>query len=178
MNLVLSKDYNLSGILLSGGGSAVDILGASRTAVLKDFQFYRLITYGYTHAAVWHLAANLFGLWYVLPYLEKKIGSIRVMIIYHIGLVIAGIAILLLFPDSLNYGASPAIFTCLGLLANWLLRKRDLWKEYRSQNGFYFLLYYFVLSNFLGIPTLLLHLFGFCTGFLLGFAMNPNDDFH
>lgn len=72
MNLVLSKDYNLSGILLSGGGSAVDMLGASRTAVLKDFQYYRLITYGYTHAAVWHLAANLFGLWYVLPYLEKR----------------------------------------------------------------------------------------------------------
>lgn len=100
------------------------------------------------------------------------------MIVYHIGLVIAGIAILLLFPDSLNYGASPAIFACLGLLANWLLRKRDLWKEYRSQNGFYFLLYYFILSNFLGIPTLLLHLFGFGTGFLLGFAMSPNDDFH
>lgn len=175
INLILSKDCNLLWILLSGGGNIVDYLGESYTTVFKDFQLYRLITYGYTQTAVWHLLANVWGLWYVGLYLEKKIGIIRFMFVYHIGLVIAGIAILVLYPNSFSYGASPAIFACLGLLVNWLIRKRDFLNEYKSQNGFYFLLYYSVLSNFLGVHTLLFHLFGFCVGFLLGFVMKEND---
>lgn len=175
INLILSRDYNLLWILLSGGGNIVDYLGESFTTVFKDFQLYRLITYGYTQTAVWHLLANAWALWYVGLYLEKKIGIIRFIFIYHLGLVIAGIAILGFYPNSFNYGASPAIFACLGLLVNWLIRKRDFFNEYKSQNGFYFLLYYFVLSNFLGIRTLLFHLFGFCVGFLLGFVMKEND---
>lgn len=98
------------------------------------------------------------------------------MFVYHIGLVIAGITILVFYPNSFNYGASPAIFTCLGILVSWLIQKRNLWKEYKSQKGFYFLLYYFVLSNFLGMCTLLFHLFGFCTGFLLGFVVKKKDN--
>lgn len=175
INLILSRDCNLFWILLSGGGNIVDHLGGSYTTVFKDFQLYRLITYGYTQTAIWHLAANVFGLWYVGSYLETKIGIIRFIFIYHIGLIIAGAAILFLYPNCFNYGASPAIFTCLGILANWLIRKRDLWNEYKSQKGFYFLLYYFVLSNFIGLRTLLFHLFGFCIGFLLGFCMKEND---
>ena len=106
---------------------------------------------------------------------EKKIGIIRVIFVYHIGLVIAGIAILIFYPDTFNYGASPAIFACLGILINWLIRKRDLWNEYKSQKGFYFLLYYFVFSNFLGMNTFLFHLLGFGAGFLLGFVIKGND---
>lgn len=175
INLILSRDCNLLWILLSGGGNIVDYLGESYTTVFKDFQLYRLITYGYTQTAIWHLLANALGLWYIGLYLEKKIGIIRFVFVYHIGLVIAGAAILVFYPNSFNYGASPAIFACLGILANWLIRKRDLWKEYKSQEGFYFLLYYFVLSNVLGMRTLLFHFFGFCIGFLLGFVMKENE---
>lgn len=175
INLILSRDYNLLWILLSGGGKIVDHLGGSYTTVFEDFQLYRLITYGYTQTAIWHLAANVLGLWYVGAYLEKRIGIMRFIFVYHVGLVIAGTAILFFYPNIYNYGASPAIFACLGLLANWLIRKRDLWNEYRSQKGFYYLLYYLVLSNFLGLRTLLFHLFGFCIGFLLGFCMKENE---
>ncbi|MDE5866419.1 MAG: rhomboid family intramembrane serine protease, partial [Lachnospiraceae bacterium] len=146
-----------------------------QSPVFKDFQLYRLITYGYTQTAIWHLAANALGLWYVGLYLEKKIGIIRFIFVYHIGLVIAGIAIMIFYPNSFNYGASPAIFACLGILVNWLIRKKDLLNEYKSQSGFYFLVYYFIFSNFLGMRTLLFHLFGFCIGFLLGFVLKEND---
>lgn len=171
MNLILSREYNLLWIALSGGGHIVDYLGESYTTVFEDFQVYRLITYGYTQTAILHLWANVLGLWYVGIYLEKRIGIIQFMIVYHIGLVIAGTAFFVFYPSSTIYGASPAIFACLGVLANWLIRKRDLWNEYKSQKGFDFLLYYFVLSNFLGIRTFVIHLLGFCTGFFLGFVV-------
>lgn len=171
MNLVLSRDCNLFWIVLSGGGHIVDYLGETYIAVFEDFQVYRLITYGYTQTAIWHLLANILSLWYIGMYLEKRIGIIQLIFVYHIGLVIAGAAIFIFYPDSFNYGASPAIFSCFGVLANWLIREKNLWNEYKTQKGFYFLLCYFVLSNFLGIATFVIHLLGFCIGFFLGFIV-------
>lgn len=171
INLIISQDFNLLWIVLSGGGYIVDYLGASYTTVFEEFQVYRLITCGYTQTAIWHLLANVLGLWYVGKYLEKRIGSIQFVLVFHIGLVVASVAILGFCPDGFNYGASPAIFTCLGILANWLIRNRGLWYEYKEQRGFYFLLYYFVLSNLLGRCTFIIHLFGFGIGFLLGFVV-------
>ncbi len=171
INLILSRDYNLFWIALSGGGNIIDYLGVSYETVFKDFQVYRLITYGYTQAAIWHLLANVFGLWYIGKYLEKKMGVLQFFAVYHIGLIAAGILISLIYPNAFHYGASPAIFACFGVLVNWLIRDKDLWKEYKVQKGFYFLLYYFVLSNLLGMPTLVIHLLGFGAGFGLGFVV-------
>ena len=148
MNLSLSRACNSLSILLFGGGSIVDYLGEAYTYVFKDFQLYRLITYGYTETSIWSISANALALWYIGLYLEEKIGSIRFMFVYHIGMIFAGIAIFVPYPDSFNYGTSPAIFACLGILANWAIRKRELWNEYKSQKGFHFLLYYFCCIKF------------------------------
>lgn len=39
----------------------IDYLGVSYATVFEDFQVYRLITYGYTQTAIWHLLANALG---------------------------------------------------------------------------------------------------------------------
>lgn len=54
MNFFLS-DCNLFWIFLSGGGNIVDYAGESYATVFENFQLYRLITYGYTQTAIWHL---------------------------------------------------------------------------------------------------------------------------
>ena len=77
----------------------------------------------------------------------------------------------MLYPSGHHYGASPAIFACIGVLANWLVKNRELWDEYKLQKGFYYLMGYFVLSNMLGVPTLIFHFMGFVVGFLLGFMV-------
>ncbi len=174
-NLFLSKEYNLLWIVLTGGGVIVDYFGTSYTTVFEDFQMYRIITYGYTQTAIWHLLANALSLWYIGRYLESRIGIKKFAILYHVGLVVAGVVIFVICPNSVNYGASPAIFACFGLLANWLVRDKDLWYEYKTQKGFYFLMCYFVLSNFLGLSTLLIHALGFCTGFILGYVIKKNN---
>ena len=118
-----------------------------------------------------HLLANLLGLWYVGLYFEKKIGTIWFVLVYHIGLIFAGIILIVLYPSGYQYGASPAIFACIGVLANWLVKNRELWDEYKLQKGFYYLMAYFVLSNMLGVSTLIFHFMGFVVGFLLGFMV-------
>ena len=125
LNLFLSREYNVFWIVLSGGGKIIDYFGASYKTVVEDFQLYRLVTYGYIQPAIWHLLANAFALWYVGLYLEKKIGSFKFVLAFHLGLIAAGIAMIVLFTDSFNYGASPAIFACIGVLINWMIRKRQ-----------------------------------------------------
>ncbi len=175
LNLFLSSDCNLLWFFLSGGGTVVKYTGETYATVFNNFQLYRLITYGYTQAAGWHLLANILGLWYVSLYLEEKIGTIRFILVYHIGMIIAGAMLLVIYPGTFNYGASPAIFACLGMLANWVIRDRELWVEYKSQKGFYFLIYYLFLSNILGVYTLVFHFLGFAVGFLLGYVIKENQ---
>ena len=171
LNLILSRDYNVFWIVLSGGGKIIDYLGASYKTVVEEFQLYRLVTYGYTQPAIWHLVANAFALWYVGTYLEKKVGSFKFVLIFHLGLIAAGISMIVIFQNGFNYGASPAIFACIGVLINWMVCKRELWREYKFQKGFNFLFWYFIVSNFLSVGTAVIHLLGFCAGVILGFVL-------
>ena len=170
-NLLASTEYNVSAIFISGGGNLVDYLGVKKVEVFENYQFYRLITYGFTQSSVIHLLANIAALWFVGGFFEKHVGRIKLVIIFVIGLIIPGCLLAHFYPDGLHYGASPAIFACIGVLVNWALREKDLWKTYRAQIGVGYVVGYFFLSNVIGVTTCIFHLLGFFTGMLLGFII-------
>lgn len=173
VNLVISRDCNRLMVMLTGGGRLVDFMGASAPAVIKSRQIFRLITYGYLHPAIWHLAANVFALRCIGAYMQKTIGTVRLIVVYHFGLIAAGAAFLLLFPKGIMYGASPAIYCCLGMMAMWILRDRSLSENVRNLRGSRYLLWYLILANFLGLATFAVHVLGFITGLLLGLIVHP-----
>lgn len=171
INLVLSRGCNRLMIMLTGGGKLVDTLAATPGAVYAEGQVWRLVSYGYLQPAVWHLAANAFALWYVGVYLRKTIGTARLVVAYHVGLTVACAVFLQVFSDGLMYGASPAVFCCLGMMAVWLLRDHTLLQEYKAIRGSRYLLCYLALSNFVGVDTFAVHMLGFGTGALLGLVI-------
>lgn len=175
-NLVLSLKYNIIMIILTGGGQLVDFLGASRNALINELQLYRLITYGYLHPAIWHLIVNIFALWYVGIYIGKKLSKAFIVIIYHAGLVVPCIVFLMIFPNEYMYGASPAIFCFLGIMVMWLIKDRELLDEYKKLQGYRYLLYYMIFSNFLSLGTFVVHFSGFCLGLLLGLVVKRKRD--
>lgn len=170
-NLLASTEYNLSAVFLTGGGNLVNYLGVSKTTVFEQYQLYRLITYGFTQASVIHLLANSIALWFVGGFFEKYVGKTKLIIIFLVGLIIPGSGLAFLFPEGLHYGASPAIFALIGVLVSWALREKDLWKTYRAQMGFGYVVGYFFLGNILGVATLVFHLLGFGTGLLSGLVL-------
>lgn len=155
-------------------GEIVGSLGISYEAVFKNFQWYRLLAYGYAHTAIWHFLINVLAWWSVGGYLEKKIGTAFLVLIYHAGLVLAGTIVFLFYPDSFNYGASPAIFSCFGLILHWLICKKTMWREYRMQKGCLYCVLFFVFANFLGWASFVIHFLGFSAGFLLGFFIRES----
>ena len=173
-NGIVSRDCDPFRFAIWGGGCIADFLGASYKTVFEDFQVYRLLTYGYVQTTIWHLLANIFALWWVGSYLEQKIGTAFFFLMYHTSLVIAGASIFLFYPNSFNYGASPAVFSCFGLLAHWLVRKKALWHVYRNQKGFVYCAFFFILSNLFGVASLVIHFLGFSIGFLWGFFIREH----
>ena len=171
VNLVLSRNYNLIMISLTGGGELVDLLGASRGDFSNELQLYRLVTYGYLHPTIWHLAANVYALWCVGLFIEKELSEILLFLIYHVGLIVSCILFLLIFPNGYMYGASPAIFCFLGIMVMWLIKDRTLLIEYKRLRGNRYLLCYMIISNFLSLGTFVVHLTGFCTGLLIGLVV-------
>jgi membrane associated rhomboid family serine protease len=81
---------------------------------VADGDWWRLITAAFLHAGVWHIALNMWALWWLGSIVENAIGSTRFLLLY-LGSGLAGSAGALLWsPHTPVVGASGAIFGMLG----------------------------------------------------------------
>ncbi len=76
--------------------------------------WYRLVTSGFTHYGIIHIALNMYFLYILGPLLEPPLGRIRYLLLYMASLLGGSLGAIVLSPSSLSAGASGAVF---GLLA-------------------------------------------------------------
>ncbi|MEW1797005.1 rhomboid family intramembrane serine protease [Streptomyces niveus] len=82
---------------------------------VADGQWYRLFTAMFLHQAVWHIAFNMLGLWWLGGPLEAALGRVRFIALYLIsGLAGSALTYLIAAPNQASLGASGAIFGLLG----------------------------------------------------------------
>ncbi|MFD4766877.1 rhomboid family intramembrane serine protease [Streptomyces niveus] len=87
----------------------------SGTVGVADGQWYRLFTAMFLHQAVWHIAFNMLGLWWLGGPLEAALGRVRFIALYLIsGLAGSALTYLIAAPYQASLGASGAIFGLLG----------------------------------------------------------------
>lgn len=82
--------------------------------VLNNGEWWRCITYAFTHGGLIHLGFNMVVLYQVGPLLETEIGWTRLLSVYTFSTIIATVAGLLWHPVSVVVGASGAIFGLIG----------------------------------------------------------------
>ena len=99
LNLIISRQYNIYWIAISGGGNITEYLQISSDSVFEKLQLYRLISYGFLQTAMIHLVVNVIALWYIGGFFEEYISRLKFVMIYIIGLVSSGIGLLLLDPN-------------------------------------------------------------------------------
>ncbi|HEY6422828.1 MAG TPA: rhomboid family intramembrane serine protease [Pseudonocardiaceae bacterium] len=87
--------------------------------------WWRLVTSGFLHFGLLHLAFNMIALWVVGRDLEQVLGRTRFLIVYLVSLLGGSLAVFV-FADvrSMTAGASGAVFGLFGGLAVVLLRMR------------------------------------------------------
>ena len=81
---------------------------------LENGEWYRLITSGFLHFGIIHLAFNMLLLFQLGQLLEPAIGRVRFGLLYFGSLLAGSAGALLLQPDSLHGGASGAVFGLMG----------------------------------------------------------------
>jgi membrane associated rhomboid family serine protease len=101
-------------------------LGLSRDLLRQDFimgipdglpgQWYRLVTSGFLHYGILHLAFNMYALWALGQTLEPMLGRVRFALAYFACLLGGSAGALLLQPEGLHGGASGAVFGLFGLI--------------------------------------------------------------
>jgi membrane associated rhomboid family serine protease len=89
-------------------------LGLSKPFLAINDEWYRLVTAGFLHFGIIHIAFNMLLLFQLGNLLEPAIGRVRFALLYFAALLAGSAGALLLSPNALTGGASGAVF---GLMA-------------------------------------------------------------
>jgi membrane associated rhomboid family serine protease len=102
-----------SGIVF-GGESLQQALAVSQVGIAHG-DVWQLVTAGFVHAGMLHLAFNMFALYVLGGLLEPAIGRLRFALIYFVSLLAGSFgALLLTAPNMPTVGASGAVFGMMG----------------------------------------------------------------
>jgi membrane associated rhomboid family serine protease len=77
-------------------------------------EWWRLITSAFLHYGVFHIAVNMYSLYFAGSILEQVIGRWRFLLLYMVSGVAGAAGALIASPDAITVGASGAIFGILG----------------------------------------------------------------
>ena len=113
-------------------------LGPFSDIGVADGEYWRLITGGFLHASILHIAFNMYLLYILGQLLEPAIGSVRFGVIYAVSLLAGSFGALLLEPQAVTVGASGAIFGLMGA-AFFEMRHRGM-NPFESGIGFLILI--------------------------------------
>ncbi|XP_068481562.1 inactive RHOMBOID-like protein 8 [Phaseolus vulgaris] len=157
--------------------SKLDEMGALRWSLLTEqHQTWRLFTFPFLHAGLFHLFPNLSNIVYVGVHLEREFGPIRIGIIYALSSFVGALVASLFLQNTPTVGASGALYGLLGTLLSELVWN---WKFHTNKISAITTLVCVFVSNFVYgfLPYVdnFASIGGFISGFLLGsvFLLSP-----
>jgi membrane associated rhomboid family serine protease len=104
---------NVIAFLGQRAGGLVD-RGALFGPAVEAGEWWRVVTAGFLHAGLIHLAFNMFFVYFLGQLLEPALGKLRFAAVYGVSLLGGSLGALLLSPDARTVGASGAAFGLLG----------------------------------------------------------------
>ncbi|WP_321370517.1 rhomboid family intramembrane serine protease [uncultured Desulfuromusa sp.] len=141
--------------------------------VLDNGEWWRCITYAFTHGGLIHLGFNMVVLYQVGPLLEAEIGWSRLLTVYTFATIVATLAGLFWHPMIVVVGASGAIFGLIGFSVSYYHRVGGGIGLQRRNFMFQWALMAFVFGFIVGADNAA-HLGGAIAGAALGWVMPVN----
>lgn len=157
------------------GGHVNEALGFRYDYFLEG-EVWRAATVLFCHAHLPHIVLNMLALGIVGNMLEKKLGGLKVVILFIISgilnsLISDGIMTYVFnYPMSLAVGASGGVFGLIGIMAIYEFANRGFIKENMKTGTKGLLIFYIIFTSCLtgSIWTFFAHLTGFIYGLVLG----------
>ena len=141
--------------------------------VLNNGEWWRCITYAFTHGGLIHLGFNMVVLYQVGPLLEAELGWPRLLTVYILSTLLATLAGLVWHPVSVVVGASGAIFGLIGFSITFYHRIGGGLGLQRRNFMFQWAVMAFVFGFIVGADNAA-HLGGAIAGAVMGWFMPIN----
>ncbi len=158
--------------LSSSFGQFIFENGLLSDAVIKQGQFWRLLTYMFLHSSIIHLGVNMLGLHAFGRITENIFGTNRFLAIYFVGGILSGLAHLFLSPGIPAVGASGAILAIFGAVAVGIYKLKAILPGSLRERYLIFMaviaLSQLVMDRFLPHIAVFAHLGGLIGGIALG----------
>lgn len=174
----LASDKYLAYILnfLAGCEGKLGSIGAmSNAKVFWDGEWWRLFLHMYLHAGVLHMLFNVFSLLFAGKVVEKKIGSLPYLLLYHVIAIVNAIIMCLIFPNSISVGASAGIFGMIGIVCVMKWKKDAVCNESLKKGEVIYIIVFSVLSLLLGLESFVTHLVAFIFGIIVGLLLEKKS---
>jgi rhomboid protease GluP len=143
--------------------------GANYRPSTLNGQLWRLITGVFLHGGLMHLFMNMYGLFFVAIFLEPLLGSLKYASAYIICGIVASVASIWWYPETISVGASGAIFGLYGVLTALLTTNVDVKGTKRL---LLFSLFFIVINLLIGLTGGIdnaAHIGGLLCGLLIGY---------
>lgn len=156
-------------------GKLGNIGSMSNAKVFGDGEWWRLFLHMYLHAGVLHMLFNIFALLFAGKVVEKKIGGLSYLLLYHVIAVINAIIMCLIFPDSTSVGASAGIFGMIGIMCVMKWKKDAVCNENLKKGELIYIIVFSVLSLLLGLESFVTHFVAFVFGIIVGLLLEKKS---
>lgn len=158
---------------LAGCEGKLGIIGSmSNAKVFSEGEWWRLFLHMYLHAGIIHMLFNVFALLFAGKVVEKKIGRLPYLLLYHVIAVSNAIIMCLIFPDSISVGASAGIFGMIGIVCVMKWKKESICNESLKKGEFIYIIVFSILSLLLGLESFVTHFVAFVFGIIVGLLLH------
>ena len=168
---------SLTGSVEDGYVSAGIVFGAYYKAfILGAHEYWRLFTNGFVHMSILHLLMNMYSFFYLGTYIEKRFGSVRLLILLFAGIIGGSLFVFINQGNIVASGLSCGIFALIG---SYVVDAFDtgLIKNRNVRNGLILNLVLIAVISFQPNISVLGHLGGFVTGVLLSISFMKNKKY-
>lgn len=115
LNVLVFIYTNMSGVDLGGSRLNNNSINLGLAKIfLVEGEWYRLVTCGFLHFGVFHIAMNMFLLYQLGTIIEPDVGRTKFALTYVAALLAGSTGALIANPNSLTGGASGAVFGLMG----------------------------------------------------------------
>jgi len=142
--------------------------------VISEGEWWRCVTYAFTHGGIIHLAFNMIVLFQVGPLVEFEIGRSRFLFLYVFTALTATYADYLWHPGVPVVGASGALFGLIGFAAAWYHRLGGFQAHELRNFMLRWAAFAFIFGLLVGADNAA-HLGGALGGALVGFILPTNS---
>ncbi len=114
INVIAYVAMTASGGGFNSAGGTIYTHGNLYAPNVANGEWWRIVTAGFLHAGIIHIAFNMYFLYFLGQIIEPMIGKLRFGLIYGVSLLGGSFGALLLTPNAHTVGASGAVFGLMG----------------------------------------------------------------